>query len=82
MWKAPATVGAGGSALAEVLGSNLPRDYRSLARELLHAALPGLAGLRDLRGQAYVILAWAHLWKAGVEDVAPLEVLAWLAARS
>ena len=32
--------GPGGRALAEVLGSNLPDDYRRLARELIEAVLP------------------------------------------
>ena len=49
-------------ALAEVLGSSLPDDYRALARELIDAVLPTLADLRSLRAQAYVILAWGHLW--------------------
>jgi hypothetical protein len=68
-------------ALAEVLGSSLPDDYRLLARELIEAVLPTLADLRSLRAQAYVILAWGHLWTAGVKDVEPLENIAWNAAR-
>jgi hypothetical protein len=68
-------------ALAEVLGSSLPDDYRSLARELIDAVLPTLADLRSLRAQAYVILAWGQLWTAGVKDVEPLETVAWSAAR-
>ena len=52
-------------ALAEVLGSSLPDDYRALARELIEAVLPTLADLRSLRAQAYVILAWGHLWTRG-----------------
>jgi hypothetical protein len=68
-------------ALAEVLGSSLPDDYRVLARELIEAVLPTLADLRSLRAQAYVILAWGHLWAAGVHDVEPIESLAWSAAR-
>jgi hypothetical protein len=68
-------------ALAEVLGSNLPDDYRLLARELIDAVLPALADLRSLRAQAYVILAWGHLWTAGVKDVEPLEGVAWSAAQ-
>jgi hypothetical protein len=67
-------------ALADVLGSNLPDDYRALARELIHAVLPALADLRSLRAQAYVILAWGQLWTAGVHDVEPLESVAWSAA--
>jgi len=67
-------------ALAEVLGSSLPDDYRVLARELIEAVLPSLADLRSLRAQAYVILAWGHLWKAGVKNVEPLERVAWSAA--
>ena len=67
--------------LAEVLGSTLPEDYRALARELIDAALPTLADLRSLRAQAYVVLAWGHLWAAGVKDVEPLETVAWSAAQ-
>ena len=66
--------------LAEVLGSRLPAGFRALARELLDAVLPALAELRSLRAQAYVIQAWAHLWRAGVEDIGPLESVARLAA--
>jgi hypothetical protein len=67
--------------LAEVLGSTLPDDFRLLARELIDAVLPTLADLRSLRAQAYVILAWEHLWAAGTTNVEPLENVAWLAAR-
>jgi len=67
-------------ALAEVLASPLPHGFRELARELLDGVLPALAELRSLRAQAYVIQAWALLWRAGVEDIAPLESVARLAA--
>ncbi len=50
-------------ALAEVHGSQLPNGYRELAWELIESVLPALADLRSLRAQAYVILAWGHLWK-------------------
>jgi len=68
-------------ALAEVLGSSLPDDYRMLARELIEAVLPTLADLQSIRAQAYVILAWGHLRKAGVKNIAPLETIAWSAAQ-
>ena len=68
-------------ALAEVLGSSLPDGYRALARELIDAVLPTLADLRSLRAQAYVILAWGHLWTCGVQDIEPLESVAWSAAQ-
>jgi hypothetical protein len=68
-------------ALAEVLGSSLPDDYRALARELIEGILPTLADLRSIRAQAYVILAWGHLWTAGVKDLEPLETIALFAAR-
>ena len=68
-------------ALAEVLGSNLPDGHRALARELIDAALPTLADLRSLRAQAYVVLAWGHLRRAGVKDIEPLETVAWSAAQ-
>jgi hypothetical protein len=67
-------------ALAEVLGSDLPIGYRALARELIDGVLPALAELRSLRAQAYIILAWAHLWRAGVQNIEPLELVAWSAA--
>ncbi|HLJ93125.1 MAG TPA: hypothetical protein VKU02_08030 [Gemmataceae bacterium] len=68
-------------ALAEVLGSGLPDDYRALARELVEAVLPTLADLRSIRAQAYVTLAWGHLWSAGVKDIDPLQAVAWSAAQ-
>jgi hypothetical protein len=68
-------------ALAEVLGSDLPDDFRALARELMEAVLPTLADLRSLRAQAYIVLAWGHLWTAGVKDIERLEAVAWSAAR-
>lgn len=67
-------------ALAEVLAGKLPGGFRNLARELLDGALPALAELRSLRAQAYVIQAWTHLWRAGVEGIGPLERVARLAA--
>jgi uncharacterized protein YyaL (SSP411 family) len=63
-------------ALAEVLGSDLPDGYRSLARELMDAALPMLAELRSLRAQAYVIQSWAHLWRSDVDQIDTLEIIA------
>ena len=68
-------------ALAEVLGSDLPVGYRALARELIEDIVPALAELRSLRAQAYVILAWSHLWKNRVRDIELLELVAWSAAQ-
>jgi hypothetical protein len=68
-------------ALAEVLGGGLPDNYGRLARELICAVLPTLADLRSLRAQAYIILAWGHLWTAGVKDLETLESVAWSAAQ-
>jgi hypothetical protein len=68
-------------ALAEVLGGNLPDDFRALARDLIEGIRPSLAGLQWPRAMAYVILAWARLWTAGLEEAEPLENLAWTAAR-
>jgi hypothetical protein len=68
-------------ALAEVLGSDLPDGYRNLARELIESILPVLSELRNLRAQAYVILAWVHLWTKRVNDTEMLELLAWTAAQ-
>jgi hypothetical protein len=67
-------------ALAEVVGSRLSDGYRALARELIESVLEPLAELRSLRAQAYVIQAWAHLRRAGVDGFAPLEGVARLAA--
>lgn len=67
-------------ALAEVIGSRLPEGFRLLARELLEFALEPLAELRSLRAQAYVIQAWAHMWRTGIDDLAPMESVARLAA--
>ena len=67
-------------ALAEVLGGRLPEGYRALARELIEDVLPALAELRSLRAQAYIILAWGRLWKAGADDCQGLEGVARLAA--
>jgi hypothetical protein len=64
-----------------VLGSTLPQDYRTLARELLDAALPTVAELRSLRAQAYVILACGRLWEQQVPGLERLERVAWLAAQ-
>lgn len=69
-------------ALAEVLASDLPDDYRILARELIYAVLPTLAELKSLRAQAYVILACGRLWTAHVKNIEPLECVARLAAES
>ncbi|HEV8067991.1 MAG TPA: hypothetical protein VGP76_09645 [Planctomycetaceae bacterium] len=67
-------------ALAEVLGSTLPEGYRLLARELIEAVLPALAELRSLRAQAYVILAWGHLWGQRVKEIGAIESVARSAA--
>jgi hypothetical protein len=66
--------------LAEVLGSDLPEGYRTLARELINSVLPCLVDLRSLRAQALVVLAWGHLWSSGVKEIEPLESVAWSAA--
>ena len=68
-------------ALAEVLGSSLPKGYRALARELIDAVTPALADLRSLRAQAYVILAWGHLSMSGVKDLEAVENIAQSAAQ-
>ena len=67
-------------ALAEVLGSRLPEGCRSVAWELIKTVLPVLAELRSLRAQAYVIMAWSHLWKADVRQAGLLESVAHRAA--
>src|SRR5947199_820386 len=56
-------------ALAEVLGSDLPDGHRALARELIEQSVPALAELRSLRAQAYLIIAWGHLWDKRVKDI-------------
>lgn len=67
-------------ALAEVLASPLPAGFRDLARELLDSVLEPLAELRSLRAQAYTVQAWTILWRAGIDDIGPMEVVARLAA--
>ncbi len=67
-------------ALAEVLGSGLPAGIRELARELLNSSLPAMTDLRSLRGQAYVIQAFAILSRAEVADIGPFEQVARRAA--
>jgi hypothetical protein len=37
--------------------------------------------LRSLRAQAYVILAWGHLWASGIKNIEPIETVAFSAAR-
>jgi hypothetical protein len=68
-------------ALAEVLGSDLPAGPRALARELIEHSVPALAELRSLRAQAYLIMAWGHLWEKRVKDIELLELVAWSAAK-
>ena len=68
-------------ALAEVLGSTLPDDYRQLSRELIKSVLPFLADLRSIRAQAYITLAWSHLWATGTSDIEQLESIAWGASQ-
>ena len=67
-------------ALAEVLGSTLPDDYRVLARELIERILPTLADVRSIRAQAYIVLAWGHLGTT-TKNVAALECVALAAAQ-
>jgi hypothetical protein len=67
--------------LAEVLGSKLPDDHRRLAREVIIALVPTLIDVRSPRALAYIVLAWAHLCRAGLADAAALENIAWCAAR-
>ncbi len=63
-------------ALAEVLSSKLPKGFRRLARELLNDALPALEQIRSLRAQAYVIQAWAILYRADFEETVPMAEIA------
>ncbi|HTI51763.1 MAG TPA: hypothetical protein VL475_12450 [Planctomycetaceae bacterium] len=68
-------------ALVEVLGSTLPEGCRAVARELIEMVVPALAELRSLRAQAYVIMAWGHLWAGETTGMEPLEHVAELAAQ-
>lgn len=68
-------------ALAEVVGSRLPDGHRDLARELIDDVQTTLADLRSLRAQAYVILAWGHLWREGGPGWESFEAIAWSAAQ-
>lgn len=67
-------------ALAEVLGSRLPDGIRSVSRELLDSSLPALKELRSLRAQAYLIQAFAILWRANVPTIGHYETIARSAA--
>ncbi len=67
-------------ALASVVASTLPNGYRALSAELIQAVLPALAELRSLRAQAYVILAWNQLRKAGATHETQMASVAQLAA--
>lgn len=68
-------------ALAEVLASSLPGDFRILAHELIERVLPTLSELRSIRAQAYVILAWDRLREANVDGIKKLEHVAHSAAQ-
>ncbi len=68
-------------ALAEVLGSDLPAGHRAFARELIEDTVPALVELRSLRAQAYLIMAWGHLWEKRSKDIELLELVAWSAAQ-
>lgn len=68
-------------ALADVLGSSLPQDYRTLAHELLSATLPTIAEVRSMRAEAYAILGFAHLAAEGAPCWPRCEDVAILAAR-
>lgn len=63
-------------ALAEVVAGKLPGGFRELAWELIQGALPMLTGLTSLRAHAYVVQAWAVLWRAGIPDIDSLEYVA------
>ena len=63
-------------ALAEVIASELPHDFRTLSRELIDRAIPLLANLTSLRAHAYVVQAWAMLWRAKITNFNALETVA------
>lgn len=63
-------------ALAEVLASRLPEDYRLLAGELIDGVVSTLSELRSTRAQAYTILAWGHLRLVGATSLMRLENVA------
>ncbi len=67
-------------ALVEVLGSTLPDGYRAVAWELIKGVLPVLGELQSLRAQAYLIIAWGHLQRAGNRYAQDLEPIARLGA--
>ena len=68
--------------LAEVLGSGLPERLPSVGprvdRQRFCRRSPTCEACVRKRMS---ILAWGHLWSAGVEDIEPLETVAWSAAR-
>ncbi len=67
-------------ALAEVVVGNLPQGFRDPARELIDNALSALARLTDLRAHAYVVQAWATLWRANIRRIDEFETIARQAA--
>jgi hypothetical protein len=68
-------------ALSEVCTSSLPEGFRNLARELIVDVQPGLADIRSLRAQAYVVLAWGQMKSSACEEIDELEEMAWLATK-
>ena len=67
-------------ALAEVVGSRLPDGIRLVARELLENSSAAMRDLRSLRAQAYLIQAWAILYRANVSGIERFEIIAKSAA--
>ncbi len=68
-------------ALAEVLCSDLPTGFRSLARELLRGTLPALAELQKLAGASLCDSGLGHaLARRTLRNIAPLENIARCAA--
>ncbi|MEQ9409809.1 MAG: hypothetical protein RIK87_18885 [Fuerstiella sp.] len=67
-------------ALAEVLASDVPKGFHSLAIELLKDALPATRKLKDLRAIAYLVQAWHLIRKNYIEQLEELEAIAHAAA--
>ncbi len=67
-------------ALAEVLASDVPDGFHSLAIELLEDALPAAKQLKDLRALAYLVQAWHLIHQDDIAQLADLETIAHAAA--
>lgn len=67
-------------ALAEVVVSDVPKGFHSLAVELIEDAIPAVTDLKDLRAIAYLVQAWHLINKANITQLDGLQSIANAAA--